>query len=398
MKLSTVILFFFTTFFAYSQDQKGYYIISGGQRIDGYFKTSNFFEEQTLQFRDLDGTEYKSIPLANVIEYGINDQYKFQQHLVNVDNSKMSGKNISTQYKPEYIKRNLFLNVVVQGDASLFSAIYNGETKYFYSVRSKNIQPTQLIYKNYSSDNVTIKQNNSFRQELFEYVKCENDGIHSFAISYTKKDLITIFERYNTCHHQQYNIYTNNGSDEVKVKFTVFAGPNLSTLSVSGSSSETSSKVGVGFGGELAFIMPSKKVALFGRLEFENVNSQVSSGVSYTNRITEVYTLKANFVSLVLGPRFYITRKLFADAGLGIKTGFGDFTNERFIMVNSQPTLSSKEAIKINADLYFNLGLGYAINDKFGVDARYDISRVVVPGETKIKAGRLGVSLRYTLN
>jgi hypothetical protein len=397
MKSITLLLTLFIAFYSYSQDQKGYYITTNGQRIEGFFNTTDFNDQRTLEFKDLSTAEYKALPTTNIAEYGIEDQFKFQQHTLQVDKSRSLGKNLSTKQKPEYEKQTLFLNVIVDGDASLYSATINQEVKYFYAIKSKNIAPTQLIYKKYSSTENLIMENNSYRQELFINLKCEGDNISSYnTITYTKEALKKVVENYNTCNGKSQVVYSNKGGKEVKVKYTVFAGPSMSTLRLdSDNGSDKSFKAGVAFGGELCIIMPSGKVAGFARLEYESVNNYVESGIN-RNRIKETFTLKGSFISLIFGPRFFITEKLFADAGLGVKTGIGDFTRENFTYVDSQPQSARREELDLNAGLFLNLGVGYNLTNAIGIDLRYDFNRTVLSGDTKVKTGRIGLNVRYT--
>lgn len=383
-----------------SQDNKGYYINDSGQRIDGFFKTSDFFNAETLEFKTSAAEEYQLLSTETVIEYGIGEEYKFEKNTVKIDlSNSQSSRNYSHLKDPAWEKRTVFLNVIVDGNATLYSYNVNGETKYFYSINSKNIKPTQLLYKKYI-DGALIKENNAYRQELFTYLKCNNDNADFASISYTRNSLARIFEKFNSCTNFEHKVYSNEGSSEHKFSLSAFAGIGMLTLkSKSDYDSDSSSKISPLLGFETVIIMPSGKWAAFARLEFEMLNTDVKDidKKNFTSIIGE-YNLDAQFINLIFGPRYYFTPKIFVDGGLGFSLGIGDLYEYKYSQIASgSESLINEEAKSLGMHFYGNVGIGYIFSESLSVDLRYDTPRNILAKEigTDFKINKVGLALRY---
>src|SRR5690606_26114883 len=132
-----------------------------------------------------------------VKEYGIEGRYKFKTHTVKVDLSQSVSLNTySTVKEPKWEKRTIFLNVISEGEATLYSAYVGEEMKYFYSLKSRDAEPLQLVYKKYYNGQV-VRENNSFRQELFANVNCDLKSGSFENLRYEEKALTSIIDKYN---------------------------------------------------------------------------------------------------------------------------------------------------------------------------------------------------------
>lgn len=404
MRLFLFSLVLFFTVFAYSQDQQGYFINNAGQRITGYFKPGDFHNPDALEFRDTETGNYKLLSPSEMKEYGIGEEFKFEKHTLKVDLSQSSStRNYSNNKEPLWEERTLFLNVIVAGDASLYSSLINGETRFFYSLQSKNIKPVQLVKKTYKQG-TQILENNAYKQELFVNLKCPDDNVDSFSgINYNKGQLTDVVKKYNECTSNSQKIYTNKGSSEYKTQLTVFAGANMSILTAkSASDKDTEMKPGFNLGIEGALVFPSGKWAVYGRLEMRNVKSEVQEDLAHTYQtIRTTYELNNLFLSFFVGPRYYLSQNFYADAGVGVNLGFGDMKMKDYGIT---PLAISEARILKNQTLAMNicgsLGLGYQISNKFGAELRYNTPSEVLASDlsTDVKLSNLSLNLRYTLN
>src|SRR5690606_35362636 len=100
----------------------------------------------------------------------------------------------------------LFLKVLVKGKASLYSYQENSLFRYFFETES--IEITQLIYKKFTYSTIDgiyrednkIGENNQFRQQLFDVLKCDEISKEYYEkIKYRKNDLTKFFVKYNQC-------------------------------------------------------------------------------------------------------------------------------------------------------------------------------------------------------
>ena len=82
MRIFTLFVTLFFALQSMAQELPGYYITSEGQRTEGYFKTSNFYDTSTLEFRKAEDTAYTRLTTDYVAEYGITDEFKFKKYSV----------------------------------------------------------------------------------------------------------------------------------------------------------------------------------------------------------------------------------------------------------------------------------------------------------------------------
>ncbi|WP_417366332.1 hypothetical protein [Flavobacterium beibuense] len=399
--------FFFASLFSYAQDNKGYYVTNNDVRVEGYFKSDNFSNPDNLEFKKNTSDNFDQLELQALKEYGVDGQYRMVKMAVKVDKSMSSSVRMYSNYKePDWQKETLFLNVIVDGDASLYSCVYNGENKFFYQVKSKQIGLNQLVYKKYVFNNSGVKENTAYQQDLYNNVNCEGANINFGSVSYTESSLKRVFETYNKCLGSDYAVYENKGASKLTVSFSAFAGGSFSIFKYNGKevAGDSDSKLGVNVGTEVEFVMSHTKLGGFARLEYTNVSDgKLVNGVSYTNRITEVTTLDANFLNFTVGPRFYLNelknkKGLYFDGGVGMSFAFGDMIGTQYTQVNNVPSEVLREEFSLTSTLFLSAGAGYSINEKLGIDVRYDFPKDLTDKVADYKFSRFALNFKYTFN
>lgn len=404
MKTLTFFSVLLFTVFTQAQDKRGYYITAGGQRIEGLFKEANFLKVENPKFTTLPGGEYIELQPESVKEYGIEDDYKFESHTVKVDLSQsVSFSGYSTVKEPRWEKRTIFLSVITEGDATLYSAYIGEEMKYFYSVKSKSILPEQLVYKKYYNGHV-VKENIDFRQELFNNVNCNKDIQSYNSIAYAAKSLTKVVNDYNTCNGGTTSkSYDNKSQKQESLKFTVGAGVNLNRFIFDAGNTDKDSQVGLSIAAEAVFVMPYSRFGFFARLDYTKAKGEAMVKDEHSDYVMRGGVLDGNFIGLVLGPRFYFSelkadKGLFLDAGIGIGYGSGSVTRATYSITNGGLTGGTTAEYDLSSNIFIGAGLGYNINKRFGVDVRYETNREVVNQQGDFKYGKTGVNVRYTFN
>lgn len=404
MRFYTLLTVLFFTLFSYSQDKKGYYIDNAGNRIDGYFKASDFSDAENLEFRNTPEGNYKHLMSLEIKEYGIGDQLKFVKQKVKIDVSRSSSSRYYSKNKePQLEEKNIFLNVIVEGEATLYSYLLNDESKFFYNVKSKDSKIHHLVHKKYESGNGTILVNNAYMQELSYNVKCAGDTKDFSSLSYTENSLKTVFKAYNECLNSTQIVYENKEKIKGEFKYVVFAGAsnNFFAMDVEGGQDNDTS-LGINLGGEVSYITPYSYFAFFVRADYSTVDVKTRAVTDYSDRVYYEGTYNGGAISLTLGSRFYFAKKvtpqgLFADAGIGVSMFTGKVQQNSYTTVNFQPMPASQMALDSATDIFFNVGLGYTINSKFGVDLRYETPRGMADFSS-FKYSKLALNFRYTLN
>ena len=211
--MKTLLTFVFILCFSFSKAQinfeKGYFISNSGIKTQCLIKNIDWKDNPT-QFEykiEANDTQIKTESIASVTEFGIDNTSKFKRYKVNIERSGNDLKDISDSKNPKWKEEVLFLKVLIEGDATLFS--YSDNSIYKYFLESKNSPIEQLIrikYINYEKNpgeayfDDSIRENNHFRQQLFNNLKC--DAITAKDLEntkYTKSSLMSIFEKYNSC-------------------------------------------------------------------------------------------------------------------------------------------------------------------------------------------------------
>ena len=400
-KITLLICLTIFTLTAYSQKtQSGYYINSSNQKITGEFMEGDFFNPNALRFK-ASGKSFEKLDLDNTIEYGIADDYKFIKRTLLVDNSNLNINQLSQNRDANWVQETLFLNVIVEGDASLYSSKYNGVQKFFYSVGSKGIDTKQLVYKQYmskgNSTSYAVKDNNEYKQQLYVDLRCPEDKpIDDFlALSYDIKDLKKIFTGYNSCAKSDYIVYDNKTGNKLKINYTVFAGLHSTKFGLSSvpAPPESSTNINYALGFELGVILPSQKFGLFLRADYEKISSEASHrrGRQWGDDILTTYSMNTDLLNFSIGPRYFFNisekHKIFIDAGLQMSFPLGgDLSSNNFIL------------IPLGNSFSFTGGVGYDFNNKFGVELRADSNKDFSAGGVKIEYTRVGLNLRYTIN
>jgi hypothetical protein len=118
---------------------------------------------------------------------------------------------LSESISPEWSDEIIFLKVLVEGKANLYS--YDGRNilRLFYSVDNSPVK--QLIYKEYINSDNNISKNCDFRQQLLNNVKLPGQSQNMYNnLIFSKKTIASIFSKYN----QYYNPKELNAETPIK--------------------------------------------------------------------------------------------------------------------------------------------------------------------------------------
>ncbi|RZJ68592.1 MAG: hypothetical protein EOO45_14680 [Flavobacterium sp.] len=416
MKKITLFVALFLISVAYSQDKvSGYYINMAGQRTDGFFKDAYFEDETTLRFSTSTDGKFDKLETANVKEYGIGNDYKFVKETIQMDMSGSDGSQLGLNKEPNFETKTVFLNVLTEGDASLYSRYVNGVNKLFYKIDSKQITIRQLVYKKYRVANFATAENNQYRQQLYADLMCgKTYEINKYVnVSYNKKDIIPLIKAYNDCKGHTSVIYENSTAKKAKMYYSVYAGLFNSKMSITGldySLDNGGSDLGFTGGIEVSYVFPSEVFGIFVRGEYETIsfNQDVTPQNPWGNTTTTYsYNVESGNLNFILGPRYYIPiadrSKIYIDAGMLVSfTLNGELSQDIDVNYESGESVSvSALKIPLTNAVAFSFGAGYVLNNKFAAEVRLDTNRDYL-GETnlniKVNHSRLGLFLKYTIN
>lgn len=229
----TILIIVSISCYGQNNYKKGYFIDNENIRTDCFIKNSDWLKNPLLfKYKLSEDGEILEGDIKNVKEFSIPNYFKFIRADVNIDISPSGLKNISADKNPIWQNKQLFLKVLVEGEATLYS--YNGskiDERFFYSCKDSVIN--QLIFKEYIYDIDRTAFNDTFRLQLKNNVHCSFASDIAIAnMFYIKNDLIKYFIDYNTCIDSTYKVPERKHS-KGEFNLALSAGLAYSSLSIS---------------------------------------------------------------------------------------------------------------------------------------------------------------------
>lgn len=208
-KLFLFLVIAVMSFTCYSQIEfeKGYFIDNSDQRIECLIKNVDWQNNPREFEYILEDSKITGTNISLVKEFGIDNVSKYKRYTVNIDRSGTDLSRMSTERNPVFKEEELFLKVLVEGEASLFRFIDKGLERFFYKMHDSEI--TQLVYKLYLANPNQKAENNHFRQQLMTELWgpdiLENDFKN---LHYETKELVRLFVRYNDLANSGYTNFS----------------------------------------------------------------------------------------------------------------------------------------------------------------------------------------------
>jgi hypothetical protein len=201
MKNTFLIIFLISVFTAVSQNpfENGYFIKNDGTKINCFVRPLDWSTNPvTFQYKLTEDAKTEIGKIENVKEFGTDATSKFIRTTVAIDQSSEAIANLTYDRNPDFKEETLFVKVLVEGKASLFFTSRETKNRFYYTNEDGEIE--QLIFKSYMVTRSKKGENNRYKQQLATTLKCDNLDVKEFEkLEYKTKDLIHIFETYNTC-------------------------------------------------------------------------------------------------------------------------------------------------------------------------------------------------------
>ena len=134
MKKALVLVFALLTIQAFAQItfEKGYFIDNSDQRIECLIKNVDWRNNPTnFQYKLNQNEEPVEAEITNVKEFGIYNSSKFLRRVVKIDRSTEETNKLSKERNPKFEEEQLFLKVLNEGKANLYSYYDTGLRRFF---------------------------------------------------------------------------------------------------------------------------------------------------------------------------------------------------------------------------------------------------------------------------
>ncbi|PBI92366.1 hypothetical protein BSF41_08480 [Flavobacterium sp. ACN2] len=379
-KTFLILLFLCCTFInAQISFEKGYFISNDGKKTECLIKNLDWKNNPTdFKYKfPIDGDDSKTETIANVQEFGIDNTVTFKRAKVKMDRSSDDLGKLSETGQPVWEENNLFLRLLVQGEATLYSFREGNLIRYFYETKSTPLE--QLVHLRYiltkdGKSTGDLKENNYYKQQLNNNVRSANTTDSDIEnIKYKKSDLTRYFLKYNNTDNKTKNgVLSKTSEDHFLLKIT----PGISFISGSMNDGDTplkdvnlDSKSSFKIGLEAEYLLPynKNKWSLFLNPVYQNyqTSKQYSRPGPFTGSpaTTRNIDVKYTSIQVPIGLRYYFlinsNSKVFINAAYSF-----DINGKASLSFDKNVELESKSGSN------FAFGAGYNFKNKFSAEIR----------------------------
>ncbi|MEM8526590.1 MAG: outer membrane beta-barrel protein [Bacteroidota bacterium] len=379
-----ILLLFGFNCFSQSNYERGYFIDSKNSRKEVWINNKDWRNNPTdFQYKEKENGLEKDKSIEAIQEFGIEGKIKYIRFEVEIDQSSNYLGTLSNERKPQYKKDTVFLEELLNGKASLYRFRNKDFIRYFYAL--DNAPPEQLIYKKFRIEKSgSIAYNLDFQLQLKENLGCNSISKNLRKLDYEKKDLLSYFIEYNSCHDSDFQVNDRRlGNEDKLVKFYLKGGLRHSSLLIDHLPTDTrdidfGNQLGFRIGLEVEYTMPflNDRWAFIAEANYNTFNSSKEITYIQTAAIqrTTLVTINYKGIDFPLGIRHYFPlneqSKLFVNINHTMHLGLGDD-----IVAERRSVVDLVIGKRLVTDQNIALGLGYRYNDRFYVEAKYETNR-----------------------
>jgi hypothetical protein len=369
--------------------EPSYYINNDNERIDGFIKNLDWKNNpSTIEFKSTLESDIQVLTTEDVQLFEINGYLKYLSINIEVDQSSDAASELTTSAVPNYEQKDIFLKVLIEGEASLYSFVVRNSRRYYIKVGDNPIET--LEYKRFLVTNSLVRENLGYQRQLLESFICSSISNRDITkLEYKRRQLEAIFIKYNECVGSNYKTFKGKKKDT----FNLTVGPRFyyTTLEVTGSADRD--EVDFGSVADLTFEVVAE---LF--LPFNNNQWSITTGLTnqefkknITNEFGEV-SFDHHGYNIPIGlryNRFTSEKSRFYLGSSVLVTLFGRTTIEYSYRNNASDDLS-KLGILFSA--------GYVYNDIINAQLKFEPRRQLFALATTFETMYQTTSLTISYN
>lgn len=414
-----IFLFFLIISFNVCAQRKyspGYYITQTGQKIEGFIEDNISYDSpKRIFFKSTLESSANEVSISDISEFKIDNDFKFVKYNITYDQNQVENSNpINRLGKEPYLQNKIvLLKVIVEGNATLYQAVINDCSFYYFKTNKENT-PQLLLYRKYFYDG-RVYENNDFRKLLFERFSTNEKEISSFyKMKYDMETLTDFFVKLNKEDNSlvAQSIVVEKSANKMQYKVLAGVSGFNTSLKYGNDGNIESSSPSFGsplFGVEIAKSLGKnyRKSEVFGRFFYQNSKIDVEQESRRDNIYDRTLQMKADINSLCLnlGYRYAIVKtkqsKLFIQGSIGYNyalSGSSIVVNDEKRYIASDPTFVTVSEIEFKgfqSEIYYNFGLGYSLN-KYALHLEYSTTRNYHDNNIDLKGGFDGFNLIFS--
>lgn len=363
--------------------EKGYYIDNSNQKTNCLIKNIDWKNNPIdFEYKLSENAQTKNATIESIKEFGIYNRSKYSRNTVKIDRSSELINKMSHTKNPIFTEEQLFLKVLVEGKANLYS--YEGPSikRYFFNVDNSNIE--QLVFKKFITSENKLGENFLYRQQLWKHLKCPTIKMNKIEnLNYKKSSLINLFMAYNKCTNSDFIIHENKQKKDL---FNLTFRPRLNNSSLTienytGNSRNTDfgNEIGFGFGIEAEYIIPfnKNKWAITMEPTYQNFKAKQTIVANYIIGGKLIAELDYRSIEIPISLRHYFF--LNNNASIFINISYiMDLSSNNSSLVFKRADNSIFKSYEIETISNLGFGIGYKYNDKYSMEIRYLTEREIL--------------------
>lgn len=255
--------------------ESGYFVDSNGKRVDCYIQDKEWRNNPTE-------IKYKLSPEGDVLTALLNELTEFSagnnrylKAKVQMDNSSQNMKYLTDSRAPEWVEKDVLLEVIIDSKADLF--YYGDEERVLFFFRIDNSPIEQLVFKYYltkadktiktldtyntrGQDMLSANTNLTYINQLNTQLSCSGmSAVTHKTMEYKRSDLTRYFIDYNQCEGS--TVINYDQGFKTKTNFSIRPGIDFSSVFTSRNSpfDSRTEKRRFRLGVEAEFNLPYKK-------------------------------------------------------------------------------------------------------------------------------------------
>ncbi len=384
-KYLLLLLCISNTAFTQIEFEKGYVIFDNGQKKEAWIKNVQWQNNpEQITYKLTENGPPQTAGIAKIKSFNINRQVKYERKTVKIDPLSYASSTLAKSSNPEYSLETLFLKVLIEGKATLYS-YHDGNLKsFFYSLNDSLVK--QLIYKEIKIDQRKTYQYRMFQQQLFNHLNCIGIPDNSFQhVSYAKNDLKRIFKSYNECFNVAFKEYEQKRKLKEYFHLKITSGANFSNSELSNNinnniiQADFGNQFTVAAGVEIELSLPfhKNKWAVLFAPNYQYFNKK-------DDQLHQIASIDYQVIELPAGVRhfFYLNKQTKVFLNLTYNNYF-DLNDSKIYNVAKNHTQSINFQRDINTTQSFGFGAGIDLRN-FTAELRYNTYRGLIENDINI--------------
>jgi len=382
---------------AQNKFEKGEAVKLNGEQVNCLIKNEDWITVPTqFEYKLSESSEIKTGTIDEFKSFRIGKSFKYVKETIDVDRDiEKQPNNSGLTYQDE----TLFLKLIVEGRINLYH-LEDEKLNIFFMKSQNSGEIIQLKHKTYFDDKYKLRENNSFRKQLYDAFNDFNIKIDEIKnTNYNINDLKSIFEKYNKA-AGSYRIYFN----KTKINYNVYAKAGLSSIKYLAQGGEGITNIAFTnettfrAGAELEMVLPYSKAkwSVFVSPMYQSYSSEASAGIAISDNpsaLTNFNAIEYESIELPIGIRRYFFSKtadnfrLYANAAYVFDIGLSG----NLILIGEDRLLRN------NRGLNFMLGGGIQFND-FGLEFLYFSPRDLANSNPGFVSDYKSIAINFTYN